>query len=90
MSDRIVEVEWEDTLGSHGWQPRVTWPVEDGGRCLTVGYVRQDGKRGIVLGNGDLLNWEGEHRDDCALFIPRSAIRKVTELSRKRPRPAKL
>ena len=84
MSERIVEVEWEDAMGADGWQPRVTWPKEEYGLCHTVGYVRESGDRGILIVNGFTKSWRGDDRDDCAMFIPKSQIRKVTELSRKR------
>ena len=87
MPERIVKVEWEDTRCAHGWQnldevPKVPAAVH------SVGFVLEDEEIGITLveaqasfpsGDGD-----GYSRFGCATFIPRSAISKVTELTRKR------
>jgi hypothetical protein len=86
MSERIAEVEWVDTLTKHGWLapadvPTKPWLIH------SVGYVFQDDAEGIVLleARGDSEN-SGERMKDCgcATMIPRSAIRKVTELRRGR------
>ncbi len=80
--DRIVEVRWEDTTGRHGWSDHVVEPMAD--QICSVGYVMKDDDKGMIL----LAGWDGStvaiDQYDCSKFIPRSAIRKVTELSRKR------
>ena len=90
--ERIVEVEWEDTAASHGWQERddlpETWLIH------TVGYVDREDEAGIRLYEGRSISdvTGSDHskkraRDiGCATMIPRSAIRKVTELGPKRKR----
>ena len=82
MSNRIIEVEWEDTVGRHGWTDKL---VQISNRFISsVGYAEQDDKQGIVLLSGhDASEFSGD-QFDCSKFIPRSAIRNVTELSRKR------
>ena len=81
---RIVEVEWEDTLTRHGWSssdelPTQAWLIH------SVGYVTQDDKAGLVVVEARGESASGVGKDyGCATFIPRSAIRKVTELSRRR------
>ena len=80
MAERIIEVDWEDTFAKCGWQPQVTESPKDP-LVKSVGYVRVDDERGLVITAGYIKqNWRGEFVDDCATFIPRSAIRKVTEL----------
>ena len=84
MQQRIVEVEWEDTLTRHAWSnaeelPTQAWMIH------SVGYVMQDDDAGLVVveSRGDSGNRTSKDFG-CATFIPRSAIRKVTELVRKR------
>ena len=83
MAERIVEVEWEDTLTRHGWSgsdelPKKCWQIR------SVGYVIQDDDVGIVVveARGEAPNLDTKDYG-CATMIPRSAIRKVTELLRK-------
>ena len=90
MSERIVEVEWEDTAATHGWQKHDDMP--EPWMIHSVGYVDRDDKLGIRLYEARSISYtggdelpKGKSRDfGCASMIPRSAIRKVTELSRKR------
>ena len=85
MPERIVEVEWEDTTGAHGWHDEL--PTESA-PIHSVGIVAQDKEAGMVI----YQSYDGQKesrlervaRYGNSLFIPRSAIRKVTELSRKR------
>ena len=81
VAERIVVVEWEDTVGRHGWSDQVVTPHTD---IHSVGYVERDDDRGIIL----LFGRDGSETSgdpyDCSKFIPRSAIRKVTELRPKR------
>jgi len=83
---RIVEVEWEDCCARHGWLTKVElqeflddreWMVR------TLGYVQADDEKGIVIIESVPLN-ETEKPTGrlwgCVTHIPRSAIRKVTEL----------
>ena len=82
MSNRIIEVEWEDTVVRHGWTDKLVQVSSS--LIISVGYAEQDDKQGIVLLSGhDASEFSGDQYD-CSKFIPRSAIRKVTELSRKR------
>ena len=84
MTERIVEVEWEDTLTRHAWSnvdelPAQAWWIH------SVGYVTQDDDAGLVVVESRGDSGSRASKDyGCATFIPRSAIRKVTELSRKR------
>lgn len=81
-SERVVEVEWEDSSLRHGWQDR------DGldqrvARCVTRGVVERDDDEGMLI-----LFQTAQYADGrgycCSAFIPRSAVRKVTELGPKR------
>ena len=84
MTERIVEVEWEDTVCRHGWTANL---VEISNRfIMSVGYAVQDDDEGIILLAGKDGSETSADQYDCSKFIPRSAIRNVTELSRKRSR----
>ena len=85
-TERLVEIEWVDTLSRHAWStldelPTQAWMIR------SVGYVTQDNDEGIVIVEARA---SGDSEDaisksyGCATFIPRSAIQKVTTLSRKR------
>lgn len=84
MADRIVEVQWEDSNSCHGWHRE-----EDLPKILlicSVGGVVRDDEEGILLKE----SWpkapmqDGQKPYGCTTAIPRSAIRKVTELRRGR------
>jgi hypothetical protein len=86
MSERIVEVEWEDTAATHGWQEGKDFP--ETWLIHSVGYVDRDDDAGMRLYEARSISdvsgtghSRGRARDyGCATMIPRSAIRKVTEL----------
>ncbi len=80
MLERIVEVKWEDTVTRHGWTDKLVNPLTD---IHSVGYVEKDDDEGMILLDGK-DGAEGTETYSCSTFIPRSAIRKVTELARKR------
>ena len=83
MTERIVEVEWDDSALRHGWEDR------DGLRqtvahCITYGVVEHDDEDGILLLFQTSTYADGDRGYCCSSVIPRSAIRKVTELGKKR------
>ena len=80
MTGRIVEVLWQDTVTRHGWTDRLVDTHPD---IHSVGYVEKDDDEGIILLDG-IDKVDGALSYSCSTFIPRSAIRKVTELARKR------
>jgi hypothetical protein len=84
MSERIVEVEWEDCASRHRWQPLADrYPSNL--NVHSVGYVLEDNDSHIVL--TESLDTDPIAEDKlrgCTSTIPRSAIRKVTELKRGR------
>lgn len=90
MSERIVEVEWEDTASTHGWQEKEDMP--ETWRITSVGYVDRDDADGIRLYEARSISEasvsdhsKSRKRDyGCATMIPRSAIRDVRELKRGR------
>ena len=87
MPERIVEVLWEDTATGHGWQSGAADLKT--AMCRTVGYVVQEDDEVIVTVETSIdIEPDGEPKTEkrwgCATAIPRSAIRKVTELARKR------
>lgn len=83
---RIVEVEWEDAATTHRWHNENQHPTVS--PCRTVGYVVKDDGGGILLAHG-LDQTESTTTEvtsfDCETIIPRSAIRKVTELKPEAP-----
>jgi hypothetical protein len=81
-TERIVEVEWEDSMARGGWQDPVDEPPESSRTAVrSVGYVKHDSNRGLIIIRSYGPRWSSDVRlEDEQLFIPRSAIRKVTEL----------
>lgn len=89
MAERIVEVIWEDAASSHGWQETDELPQV--GLVRIVGYVDRDDEEGIrvVEARATFSTKGGRSKPrarewGCATMIPRSAIREVHELTRKR------
>ena len=82
VQQRIVEVKWEDTLTRHAWSSHDELPTQ-AWLIPSVRYVTQDDDAGLVVveSRGDSGNRTSKDFG-CATFIPRSAIRKVTELTR--------
>ena len=82
---RIVEVEWEDSAGSHGWQS--TDEIPDPHIITSLGYVIRDDDEAFTvtesLNHGKELPNAILKKYGCTMTIPRSAIRKVTELQAK-------
>ena len=79
MADRVVEVEWEDSALTHGWGGEV---AKEPAKCVTRGRVLEDDERGMLLVFQTGYYGPDEENHCCSSFIPRSAIRKVTELKR--------
>lgn len=90
MTERIVEIRWQDTATAHGWHSG-TDPINPS-MCRTVGYLIKEDDEAIVVVESMV---EAEPDDElqtlkrfgCSTSIPRSAIRKVTELTSRRPSP---
>lgn len=83
MSDRIVEVLWEDSASETDWQEERQILALKPGLIRTVGYVHEDSDAMIRL-MSDVPVIEDGGTKGRILAIPRSAIRKVTELKRGR------
>ena len=84
MPERIVEVEWLDTLTRHAWSDHDQLPTQ-AWNIRSVGYVTQDDDTGLVVVEARGKDGSSVSQQyGCATFIPRSAISKVTELTRKR------
>ena len=80
MTDRIVLVEWEDTAASHGWQTKADDEIAPA-MIRSVGFVLEDSERGVnIMESFTVSMTAAEKNHGCNNFIPRSAIRKVTEL----------
>lgn len=83
MSERMVEVEWEDSSLQHGWKD---WSklAQQAANCVTRGLVAEDNENGMLLVFQTADYGGGERGFEGSSFIPRSAIRNVWELRRKR------
>ena len=81
MAERIVEVEWEDSSLRHGWEDR-GGAAQEPARCVTYGVVERDDPIGMLILFQTADYDTSERGYCCSSFIPRSAIRKVTELRR--------
>ena len=84
MAERIVEVEWTDISTTHGWHKKAQ---ESGpSPCRTVGYVLEENDMYLTvvesLDNSETPDGVESNNLGCTTSIPRSAIRKVTELKR--------
>ena len=78
MTERMVEVEWEDANSAHRWQNE-----DDDHHTVhvwSVGYLLRDDEEGIMLTYG--FDGNTERQRNCTIAIPRSAIRNVWELQR--------
>ena len=87
MAERIVEVVWEDSASHESWVDERAIDQLKPVLIKTVGYVDEDSEVMLRLkGDTPIKDDGGTH--SRALAIPRSAIRKVTELvpSRKKVR----
>ena len=85
-TERIVEVEWEDSFSRFGWQVESQLP-RGASICHSIGYVYEEGEKGIGLCESVSdrpPTADEDHGFGHSTFIPRSAIKQVTELSRKR------
>ena len=87
LTERIVEVEWEDSDMLHGWHTEAETPLV-AGPCRSVGYLFSDTDKAVVLtlslDDAEPAPGVTKSRLGCTITIPRSAISKVTELTRKR------
>ena len=82
MTERMVEVAWEDSAGTSGWQREDNLPHPS--LIRSMGYVRQDDEEMMLLVEAFSENVDKISLLGNATAIPRSAIRHVWELRRKR------
>lgn len=80
----MVEVEWEDSASTQGWQTEDELPHPH--LIHSVGYLERDDEEGFLLieskANQPLNPNQIVRNLGYAICIPRSAIRKVWELKR--------
>ena len=89
MSDkrRILEVVWEDSTAAHAWLTEEEEEAVTPSLVRSVGFVTLDDDVGIRLTESvckPVLAGSKRAPYGCITMIPRSAVRKVTELTRKR------
>ncbi len=82
MPDRIVEVEWEDSGATHGWASDEEIATVKPSLILTVGFIHEDSGAMIRLLSDIPAGGDDGDAKGRVIAIPRSAIRKVTELKR--------
>lgn len=84
MSERIVEVEWVDSTTVNGWHHPEDIPGAD--PIHSIGYLRREDEDEVVLTQSMNLAVDAPRIRTAklseSLIIPRSAIRKITELRR--------
>ena len=85
-TERMVEVEWEDSTGTHGWSRRSQLPDKPDTNH-SLGYVIEDTDSYLQITEARVDDDETtedvrHHPYGCATMIPRSAIRHVWELRR--------
>lgn len=86
MTERVVEVEWEDSFSNFGWQEENEMPRMPS-LCRSVGYVYEDNEHGLGLCESISdrpASAKEDHGYGHSMFIPRGAIRHVWELRRRR------
>lgn len=83
MSERIVEVIWEDSNSLEGWAAKSDIKDLKPALIRTVGYVDEDSPAMLKV-IADIPVDDDRLCKGRIVAIPRSAIRKVTELKRGR------
>ena len=84
----VWEVEWEDSMASHGWQKDkdIAELVPD--ISTSVGFLLMNDSRCVTLCTSTIHMTEDERsshsRFDCTTTIPKSAIRKMRRLKKER------
>lgn len=75
---RRVEVSWGDAYGGNTWASNQNITGEDCTPldCISMGYVLEDTKHGIMLAATQAENNDNSNR----LFIPRGMVQKVRTL----------
>lgn len=81
MSERLVLVEWEDSASTTDWAEEHEILGLKPGLIQTVGFVHEESDAMIRL-LSDVPVAENDGLKGRVIAIPRSAIRKVTELRR--------
>lgn len=81
MAERIVEVEWEDSNVVQGWADKGDIRDLKPALIRTLGYVEEDSPEMLKLITDTPVEDDGSSKGRV-IAIPRSAIRKVTELKR--------
>ena len=87
MPERIVEVEWEDSCGADRWlteDDRDEFFAQPPLLLHTVGFVVRDDEQALGLAEAVPANPSPGKQWGSCIIIPRSAIRKITELARRR------
>lgn len=76
----VVEVDWIDSYGSHGWASRKDRLASDSttAYCKTVGYLIRKSKNWIELAESVGMN----DNVGCSTTIPRAMVARVRTLSR--------
>lgn len=84
MTERIVEAEWEDSCGADRWldeSDRDEFFSRPALLLHSVGYVMRDDEQCLGLTDAVPADPSPGKQWGACITIPRSAIRKITELS---------
>ena len=78
---KLVEVEWEDSATTIGWQSIKRGLKYTSSLCRTAGYLLQKNKSGVKIALSLGMD-DGQGSMSEMMIIPKSAIRKITLLKR--------
>lgn len=77
MSDKIVEIEWEDAYHNAGWTWKSRARKEDGiARCRTVGYLLKSNFREVTVYQSS----SDSDNIDSTMSIPKKCIKNLRYL----------
>ncbi len=77
----IVEVDWTDAVGKHGWSDSLATLSP---RTKSVGYLVRDDDEVIVLVESIDEDPESTRPYGCSTAIPRSMVKKIRQIRKAR------
>lgn len=49
LKPTVLEVEWDDNAGGHGWTKPASYLADPGSKCMSVGYLLSEDKHVVKL-----------------------------------------
>lgn len=78
--DKMVLVEWVDSVRNSGWDARKIHAEMKASICTSVGYLLFDGEDNLVI----YQSWDAANNScGMSLTIPKIAVKSMVELRRK-------